>query len=564
MSTSSQLRIKTILDNNKKEFDQNNVEQLEAVDLIASGQHVLISGEGGTGKSHFISTLSKIFFENKVNYRIVTPTGITAINLNESLMSNGCTPCASTYHSLYGFIPNRSDRSLSAKIKKTISEIEVLIIDEAPMIDSFSLDRISFRHTYPNKDTSELKSRLKNGMFGKSDMFTKFFGKTQVIMLGDFFQLPPIVKDDLTKYGYKSKYIFDSNSYELGEVKMISFYKNYRVTTFKDEKNILKSKILKQLLKEVRYGCLSDDGKRTLKLLNVNRVIEADKIIKKLLSTDAILLSPYNQECYRINDDVKSKLPGYDIRLPPHTSPNIDKELSACQTKDEEDRFLKKRFDTPRVLKVKIGQRVLLTSNNKTKGFFNGDMGIVKSTRTFQGAVDSIVINVDRRGESIEYIVSRQLYIKPTATELINLNISMANNTTRFASQAQIDAFTKKHVKNWIEQFPLKDGFAITNHRAQGKTFQNTIINPDGFGESMFYVSLSRNTNLDGILLTQQIRRSHIQVDPYVLKFYLDEGLIEEYMEDAVRKKLGLDNEVEEVVEVGDNQIPNTSSDTVQ
>jgi hypothetical protein len=80
----------------------------------------------------------------------------------------------------------------------------------------------------------------------------------------------------------------------------------------------------------------------------------------------------------------------------------------------------------------------------------------------------------------------------------------------------------------------------------------------------MFYVSLSRNTNLDGILLTQQIRRSHIQVDPYVLKFYLDEGLIEEYMEDAVRKKLGLDNEVEEVVEVGDNQIPNTSSDTVQ
>jgi hypothetical protein len=140
----------------------------------------------------------------------------------------------------------------------------------------------------------------------------------------------------------------------------------------------------------------------------------------------------------------------------------------------------------------------------------------------------------------------------------------MANNTTRFASQAQIDAFTKKHVKNWIEQFPLKDGFAITNHRAQGKTFQNTIINPDGFGESMFYVSLSRNTNLDGILLTQQIRRSHIQVDPYVLKFYLDEGLIEEYMEDAVRKKLGLDNEVEEVVEVGDNQIPNTSSDTVQ
>jgi hypothetical protein len=529
-----QKKIQSALSNNMQNFDETNLEQMDAVKSISEGNNLFITGEGGTGKSHFISTLAKIFEINKISFRIVTPTGITAINLNESLMSNGCTPVASTYHSLYGFIPNRDDRTLHKNVKSLIKELDVLIIDEAPMIDAYSIDRMSFRHNYPQKDTGDLQKRLKSEMFGREDLFDKFFGDTQVIMFGDLFQLPPIVNNDLTKYGYASKYIFDSFSYKQGAFKIISFYKNYRVAEFADEKNKRKSQILKALLKDIRYGCISDSSKAALNQLNTKRVINNNNIITSILENDNILLSPYNADCFNINEKVKAKLDGKEVYLHPFLSGGVARELKFSSI-EETERFLDKRFDTPRVLVIKIGQRVLITTNNPKKGFYNGDIGIVNAINTFKGDIISIEVLIKRAGEFKKYVIERKLYIKPTTSEIIKLNAIKAT-----VIGVSVEDQVRKIVKNWIEQFPLKDGFAITFHRAQGKTFEKTIINPNGFGTGGLYVALSRNTNLDGILLTDKIKPSHISVDNYVLKFYYDNGLIEEYMEDAVRNKLNI------------------------
>jgi ATP-dependent DNA helicase PIF1 len=513
-------------------FDAHNPEQIDTLDKISNGENLLITGAGGVGKSRFIVNLTKICQDNEISCRIVTPTGISAINLNDQLIFQGINPVASTYHSFYGFIPNSPDIKLKKDAKEYIKKLDLLIIDEGGMIDGLSFDIMSFKHSFPHKKTHGIRTNVSGGLFGREATFSTCFGKTQVLIFGDLFQLPPIVKEDMTLYGYPSNYIFDSVSYELGNFKEVSFYKNYRVKSFANEVDNKKADILRRLLKDVRYACLSDSSKHALGMLNKTRILSADAISTMLLETDAVMLSPRNAQCFRKNYQVKEKIKGEEILLEPNLSYKVGtytKNMSIAET----NVYLDKMFGN-KELTFKVGQKVLITANGK--GYYNGDMGILTGYTVFDNEVVSIEVTIERKDGPEAYNLNKQLISKPTPTEILKL----ANTNHLIKSPNAIEAYIKENVANWIEQFPVKDGFAITVHKAQGKTFETTIINPDGFGDSMFYVQLSRNTRLDGIFLTELIMQSHIHVDPYVLKWYLDKGLIEEYMEDDIRKKLNL------------------------
>jgi ATP-dependent exoDNAse (exonuclease V) alpha subunit len=536
--------LKLILSKNLQMFDNSNVEVMNAVKLIAERNNVFITGEGGTGKSHFITTLCKILFDNNIIVRIVTPTGTSAVNLNESLIAAGCPPIASTYHSLYGFRPNREDNVLGKVAVSTINAIDILIIDEVSMIPPTEFDRISFRHNEPHKDTSELKDRLLSNLFTKEDLFNKGFENVQVLLFGDLFQLPPVMDYNVKDFGYSSEYIFDSVTYKEGNYKTVAFFKNYRVASQADEVSKFKADLLRKLLTEVRYNCLSPITLKTLNMLNTHRIINKKDITKKLLETDAILLSPYNKECIKNNNDVKELINTKVIDLIPTCSNYLNKQIAKLDIKKRNELF-NKHFSIDYENNIKIGQRVLVTTNMPKLGIFNGDMGIVDSGVYFQNELQAIKIVIKRKQGDIAYEIPRLLYTKPTSAEINTLTTSITFNKGK--SQETI---IKQTVALWTEQFPLKDAFAITIHNCQGKTFNHTIIDLDnkkskyinakhkGFNKGMFYVALSRNTNLDNIFLTDLILRSHINADDYVLKFYLDNDLLEEYMVEPIKEKL--------------------------
>jgi ATP-dependent DNA helicase PIF1 len=149
-----------------------NEDQQNAFEYFKQGKNLFISGPGGVGKSFLIKYLVKYSFSKNKKVQIIAPTGIAAINIQ-----------GRTIHNLFGInirIPSYQEylNSFKPKIKeaiKIISDLDILIIDEISMVH---LELFKFIH-----EISEIiKKRINKELF-------------QIVVLGDFFQLPPIDKE---------------------------------------------------------------------------------------------------------------------------------------------------------------------------------------------------------------------------------------------------------------------------------------------------------------------------------------------------------------------------------
>ena len=159
-------------------------EQQEALDLMLSGKNVFLTGEAGTGKS---TILRKFREQCQRECVFLAPTGIAAINVS-----------GSTLHSFFmlkpGLLTDDSLEDISNKSKKAlIRKTQVIVIDEISMVRSDIFNAIDIR----------LRSLAD---FRHKD---KPFGGKQLILVGDFFQLPPVVKS-----GLEEDYLFN----ELGGI----------------------------------------------------------------------------------------------------------------------------------------------------------------------------------------------------------------------------------------------------------------------------------------------------------------------------------------------------------
>lgn len=494
----------------KKNFDQTNVEHLRAFDLITRGHHLFITGEGGTGKSYFIATLYGAAKKAGLNVAILTPTGISAINLNNTLLEKGLPPIAKTYHSHYGFIPGKNDAIKNYLYRKKIKEIDLLIIDEISMISDVDIERIHNKQKNPQANT-KIEEKERVNLFGqKLPLDTEnLFNNVQTIMFGDLFQLPPVQKNT------NSNFFFESKLFKDNKIKTIAFYKNYRVQSAPDIQSQYETKLFKKLLREVRYGVLTKASKEILSEFNKSRIIEEDKILSAL-KKGYTLLSPINKKCKYYNNIIINSLDEKKVDLLANQSNDL---------RSINDNTILKMFNVERLLSVKIGQRIIITSNLTNAK--NGQLGVIERLIYSNNVVDKIQVRLD----SNELIsISRKLYLKPTSAEAEKIE----NTKTIYVD------FLKKNVKKWIEQFPIKDGYAITIHKSQGLSIDKLIIEPKTFIKGMFYVALSRAKNPKQIFFTQKIQPSFIMISKKVIKFYLENGLIEEALVPLVKQNLKL------------------------
>jgi len=152
------------------------MKQTTAFDILKSGQNVFITGSAGTGKTHLLGQFIEYLRERKVAPTIVAPTGIVASHLR-----------GQTIHSFFSLgirdsIDDGFVASLLAKkpVKARLTKIKILIVDEVSMISPeifSSMDRILRAFLSPHKP----------------------YGGVQVILSGDFFQLPPVVREPREK-----------------------------------------------------------------------------------------------------------------------------------------------------------------------------------------------------------------------------------------------------------------------------------------------------------------------------------------------------------------------------
>jgi uncharacterized protein (UPF0335 family) len=385
---------------------------------VAQGENMLITGGGGVGKSHLIRFLA----DSIKNLVLTASTGIAGINIE-----------GQTIDSFMGFSSTTKTilkaRQMDDAIRKRLQAVTVLLIDETSMIRADALDLIDAR----------FQSAKQNNLP---------FGGVQIIVVGDFCQLPPVLTDKPCEDFYRRMYgerlfAFEANCWERAG------FVPYVLTDY------------------VRQG--DEETRRNLRNLRMGRKIrEAIDFINDsaagYVGEETLNICKTNAKANAINESYFSKVLGATL-----TSKGVTEGV-----------FPTKSYPVDYIVRLKKGCRVLLSANNPDAGYLNGDLGVIVSFYE-----SSVVVLLDRGIE-----------VKVTSHQWKNYGYEQAGGELM---KEPIGTYT---------QFPIKLGYAITGHKSQGMTLESAVVDFSGSFNAygLAYVVLSRVKSLNNLKLTTKIR----------------------------------------------------------
>ena len=438
-----------------------------------------IHGKAGCGKTYLIKKLVGMIS----GCQVLAPTNM-AVNLYHG---------ARTIHSFFwgalddleeGFQnpQNLTGRDLS-RVAYGLRTLRMIIIDEISMVRA---------------DLFEMMNQICQKAKGNAALP---FGGIPIVVVGDMFQLPPIVSDDAVleylKKEYGGIYFFNSHiiQKEISKIKYFELTKSYRQANDPEFVNILDS---------FRQPLSADQKVEIMNLINSR--------VSTSLPNDAIYIASSNEEVRQVNTKKLGELPGdsktifaeYAIQKKDRTG-NI--ELNHSQLPSSEDIFeivLPSAYDSQ--LTFKKGARVMLTKNSKPR-YINGDFGTIED---YNGQY--FTIKVDRTHESIkcpdpfDRYKDSQMYERRYEMEYDSVKHKLVRKTP--------------YVQR-TKQYPIKLAYAFTIHKAQGQTYEKVILdlNSHIFAPGQLYVALSRAKSLQGLFLTKPVTYSDIISDDSIFVF---------------------------------------------
>lgn len=401
-----------------------------AIYHILSGKNVFVTGGGGCGKSWIIR---KITDKNTI---LCAPSGIAALNI-------GGTTCHKVFR-LPTTVVTNEDYKLDKPTRDNLSSpaLKRIVLDEASMLRADYLDLIDWK----------LKQARGNDLP---------FGGVQMVMVGDFYQIPPIVSNyDKDQYyieeGYTSRFSFTSKAWNFYTVELKKVFRQ----SDKRQVNILKSIRKRDQNHEKALRIIQKEAK------------PHDK------ADPSINLCVYNKDVDTIND--------YWFNQLTSTKKVFHAEYSGKWTDAEKP--------VATVLELRVGAKVVICANHPEGMYQNGERGTIKSINAF-----GIVITKEG-GEDIiieEHTWERFRYKKESGK-------------------------VSKYIDAMYRQYPLKLGWAISIHKSQGMTLDAATINVGRgcFEHGQLYVALSRVNDLKNLSFVNHIHPSNVIVQEEVQRFY--------------------------------------------
>ena len=449
---------------NMEDFSFNNPEQAEFLKAQQEGKSIFLTGKAGTGKTTLLRYLINTLRNQNKKVVVVAPTGIAA------LQAGGVT-----IHSFFRldtrtFMPkDRKIKPLEGNRLNTLRALDVLIIDEISMVRADLFDAV---------DMCMRKS------LGEPNLV---FGGKQVILVGDIFQIPPVVTErdlPILEAFYKNGYFFfSSKAYRDFEHEIIELNQVYRQTDIQFMK----------ILDAIRIGEFSEKDLQVLNERYEPNMLPQPHVIE-LTTTNALAEARNRQELEKIYEPIRT----FEAIV--------------------QGEFEEKLYPTEKTLQLKIVTQVMFIKNHMNGKWANGTIGKVVGfleLPTLREDDDEDILR-DAENDVAEVVI--QVLLENGETVYVNTVIWEKKN---YEYNTQDDDIEEK-VLGTFTQYPLKLAWAITMHKSQGLTFEKVCLNfgYGAFAAGQTYVALSRCKTLEGLKLRTKIQPKDIKVDESVVQYY--------------------------------------------
>lgn len=393
--------------------------QETALDILKLGFNVYLTGAAGSGKTYVLNEYIAYLRKNNVEVGVTASTGIAATHMG-----------GVTIHSFTGLgIKDKlTEHDISALVDKQylhkrFEKLQVLIIDEISMMHHFRLDMVD-----------ELLRAFKGN--------DKPFGGIQVVLCGDFFQLPPISR----KGEMSARFIYHSKVWRTAKFKICYLEEQHRQT---DDVSL-------RILNEIRNNEVNEDTFEVLQTRFKENFSDEEKARKKMKGAiEPTRLFTHNADVDTLNDEALDGIKGEEFEY-----------YMESTGKDILVELLKKSCLAPEQLRLKVGAKVMFVKNNFDAGYVNGTLGIVTAA--------------DENGPTIKTFTGDIIKVEKT----------------------NWDIEEEGKVKASIIQYPLRLAWAITVHKSQGMSLDAVEVDLSrSFEKGMGYVALSRVRSLEGLTI---------------------------------------------------------------
>ena len=310
------------------------------------------------------------------------------------------------------------------------------------------------------------------------------FGGVQMVFIGDLYQLPPVVPEDeqeLFETVYDSPFFFAAPAYRKANVQRVELTEVYRQ----------RDPVFVELLDALRTGTL-----KGIQRTYINR-----QCVREGAPTEGtpIQLVTTNHMADRINHNYLDRLTG----------------KAQLYTGEIKGTFGERQLPTHEKLRLRPQARVMLLNNDSDGRWINGDLGRIEALPDASDPDKPVRVKLDR-GDKVD--VGRNKW------EVIRYRYNPERN--RIESK-MIGSFT---------QYPLRLAWAVTIHKAQGKTFDEVVMD---FGRGTFapgqaYVALSRCTSMAGLVLRRPLEQRHVLTDERI------EAFLQREAAETAQQSLGL------------------------
>lgn len=409
--------------------------QDEALKVLKTGANVFLTGEPGSGKTYTINSYVRWLREHGIEPAITASTGIAATHVGGMTIHSWSGIGIRDYLSEWDITSIANNQNVRRRTRKT----EVLIIDELSMLSGNVLEMVDevLRATRERKEP---------------------FGGMQVVVVGDFFQLPPIIKRnfnsqtvDMNDLRSRSRdIVYEEENAESDSpfaFRSRAWGKLNPIVCYLEEQHRQADESFIELLSAIRQGSAIEKAEKLL----ASRIVRGDTAPK-----DAPRLFSHNKDVDYLN--VK-RLESMSGKPRAYTMETRGPESVVAS--------LKRGCLSPETLTLKEGARVMFTKNDQRAQFANGTLGEVVSI-----AADG--------APTVRTTAGKTLVVEP-------MEWTMGESG---------------RILGRITQLPLRLAWAITVHKSQGMTLDEAVIDlREAFEYGQGYVALSRVRDLPGLHL---------------------------------------------------------------